>query len=173
MEGSAYTQRTLDLFYRLWLDYDNVGVVIQSYLYRSKDDLEKLIAAGARVRLVKGAYNEPKEVAFPDKRDVDQNFVELAKMLLDGGNYPAIATHDVAMIAKTKEFARQRGTQHNKFEFQMLYGIRRDLQESLVKEGYRMRVYVPYGTQWYPYMMRRLAERPANVWFVARNLLKH
>lgn len=172
MEGSAYTQRTLDLFYRLWPDYRNVGAVIQSYLYRSKDDLEKLIAAGVRVRLVKGAYREPKEIAFAAKRDVDRNFVELMQMLLRGGNYPAIATHDAAMIEATKEFVRKNNVQSNRFEFQMLYGIRRDLQESLVKEGYRMRVYVPFGTQWYPYMMRRLAERPANLWFVVRNLLR-
>jgi proline dehydrogenase len=172
MEGSDYTQRTLDLFYCLWSRYKGVGVVIQSYLYRSKSDVEKLIEAGARVRLVKGAYNEPAEIAYPDKRDVDANFRTLMEMLLDRGNYPAIATHDVALIRATREFAHAHHIDADRFEFQMLYGIRRDLQHALVQDGYRMRVYIPFGTQWYPYMMRRLAERPANLWFVLRNMLR-
>jgi proline dehydrogenase len=172
MEGSAYAARTLDLFYKLWDDYRNVGVVIQSYLYRSEADVEKLLEAGARVRLVKGAYNEPKEVAFQSKRDVDRNFEKLMKALLKRGNYPAIATHDTALIAAAREFARRENIPPSSYEFQMLYGIRRDLQESLTAEGYRVRVYVPFGTHWYGYIMRRLAERPANLWFVIKNLLR-
>jgi proline dehydrogenase len=175
MEGSAYTQRTLDLFYRLWdgpEPYRNVGVVIQSYLRRSADDVERLIASGARVRLCKGAYKEPPSAAFPDKADVDANYVRLMQRLLEQGNYPGIATHDPKMIAATKQFARERAIAADRFEFQMLYGIRRDLQVQLVQEGYRMRVYTPFGTRWYPYLMRRLAERPANLWFVLKNILR-
>lgn len=175
MESSDYTQRTLDMFTRLWEGpepHTNVGVVIQSYLYRSAEDVEKLIEMGARVRLVKGAYKEPASVAYPDKADVDRNYIELMQRLLLKGNYPAIATHDAKIIDATKAFARENKIASGRFEFQMLYGIRRDLQFQLVKEGYRMRVYTPFGSHWYPYLMRRLAERPANLWFVAKNLLK-
>ena len=175
MESSAYTQKTLDLFTRLWESperFRNVGVVIQSYLRRSADDIEKLIAMGARVRLCKGAYNEPPDVAFPDKADVDRNYLCLMERLLENGHYPGIATHDTKIIDATKRFARDHGITPDRFEFQMLYGIRRDLQVQLVKEGYRMRVYTPFGTHWYPYMMRRLAERPANLWFVAKNIFR-
>ncbi len=172
MEGSAYTQRTLDIFYRLWKVFKNVGAVIQSYLHRSQEDVEKLIEAGARVRLVKGAYSEPEEVALQQKSQVDRNFVALMRLLLDGGNYPAIATHDEAMIQATRQYAREKEVPSDRFEFQMLYGIRRERQTALARQGYRMRVYVPFGAHWYPYMMRRLAERPANLWFVAKNLLK-
>ena len=172
MEGSAYVQRTLDTFYRLFERHPNVGIVIQSYLYRSKDDLERLLRVGARVRLVKGAYLENSAVAYQDKAEVDRNYVALMKMLLDSGTYPAIATHDPAMIAATRDYARQNAKGSESFEFQMLYGIRRDLQTQLVHDGYRMRIYVPYGTEWYPYLMRRLAERPANVMFVTRGLVQ-
>jgi proline dehydrogenase len=173
MESSDYTQRTLDLFYRLWEEsYRNVGVVIQSYLRRSEDDVEKLIQTGARVRLCKGAYKEPESVAFPDKSEVDANYIRLMQRLLKDGNYPGIATHDEKMIAATRLFAKENDIPPDRYEFQMLYGIRRDLQTQLVKEGYRMRVYTPFGTHWYPYLMRRLAERPANLWFVAKNMLR-
>jgi len=172
MEGSAYTARTVQLFECLWADYKNVGVVIQAYLYRSRQDIERLIELGARVRLCKGAYSEPKEVAFAHKADVDANYLRLMKTLLKQGRYPAIATHDEAMIGATREYAQEAGIPRDAFEFQMLYGIRRDLQRSLVREGYRMRVYVPFGTQWYGYLMRRLAERPANLGFVLKNLLR-
>lgn len=172
MEGSPYTQRTLDVFERLWTDYKNVGTVIQSYLYRSKADVERLIELAARVRLVKGAYSEPKEVAYPQKSEVDASFVELMRLLISRGNFPAIATHDSAMIDATKRHAAENGIAASLYEFQMLYGIRRDLQERLVSEGLGMRVYVPFGTQWYGYMMRRLAERPANLWFVLKNMIR-
>ena len=176
MEGSPLTQRTLDLFYALWEgapSYRNVGVVIQSYLHRSADDIEKLIALGARVRLCKGAYKEPAAVAFQDKADVDNNYIALMKRLLVNGNYPAIATHDSAIIEATKRFARENSISADHFEFQMLYGVRRELQEQLVKEGYRMRVYTPFGDHWYPYFMRRLAERPANLWFAVNSILRN
>ncbi len=175
MEGSDYTQRTLDLFYRLWngpSQWRNVGVVIQSYLRRSAEDVEQLIAAGARVRLCKGAYKEPPTVAFPEKSEVDANYVRLMQRLMKDGNYPGIATHDEKMIAATRDYAEAENIGLDRFEFQMLFGIRRDLQTQLVKEGYRMRVYTPFGTYWYPYMMRRLAERPANLWFVLKNALR-
>jgi len=175
MEGSDYTQRTLDLFVRLWNSpeaYRNVGVVIQAYLYRSEKDIEMLNAMGARVRLCKGAYKEPASVAYPDKADVDANYIRLMQMLLENGNYPGIATHDPRMIEATKQFAAENNIPTDRYEFQMLYGIRRDLQVQLVKEGYSMRVYTPFGTHWYPYMMRRLAERPANLWFVVKNMLR-
>ncbi len=174
MEGSNYTQPTLDLFYKLWKDggFRNVGVVIQSYLRRSQQDAEDLIEIGARVRLCKGAYKEPDELAFPEKADVDSNYIRLMQRLLADGVYPGIATHDPKMISATKEYAAAEKIALDRFEFQMLFGIRRDLQSQLVKDGYRMRVYVPFGTHWYPYLMRRLAERPANVWFVVKNILK-
>ena len=146
-------------------------MVIQAYLYRSEADVRALNAMGARVRLCKGAYNEPDSVAFPDKADTDANYVKLMELLLSEGNYPGIATHDERMIEATREFAAREGIPPERFEFQMLYGIRRDLQEQLVRDGYRMRVYVPYGGEWYPYLVRRLAERPANLLFMARGVL--
>jgi proline dehydrogenase len=172
MEGSAYTDRTLDAVVESHEEFPNVGIVVQSMLYRTVGDVERLIDAGIRVRLVKGAYLEPPTVAFPEKRDVDANYVRLMRMLLDARTYPAIATHDPAMIDATRRYAGEIGLDREAYEFQMLFGVRRDLQEHLVREGYRVRVYVPYGTQWYPYFMRRLAERPANVMFVVNSLLR-
>ena len=172
MEGSAYTEPTLRVFREIAAPRDVLGVVIQSYLYRSAKDVGELAEAGARVRLVKGAYQEPPDLAFPRKGDVDANFVALMKRMLSSDAYHAIATHDPRMIAATKVFARANHIAADHFEFQMLYGIRRDLQHKLLKQGYRMRIYVPYGRQWYAYFMRRLAERPANVFFLARNLLR-
>jgi proline dehydrogenase len=172
MESSEYVERTLAIFFQVFPRFRNVGVVIQAYLYRSRKDLERLIEAGARVRLVKGAYLESPEVAFQRKADVDASFVHLMEMLLAGGEYPAIATHDPVMIDATRRFAGVHGIDRSRFEFQMLYGIRRDLQSRLVAEGYRTRIYVPYGTQWYPYLMRRMAERPANVMFVLGNIAR-
>jgi proline dehydrogenase len=172
MENSPYTDATLDILDTLWRQgHTSIGAVIQSYLKRSADDIRKLNVHGVRVRLVKGAYKEPKAVAYQKKSEVDGAFVELMQGLLDEGTYPAIATHDPVMIDATKAYARSKGYANDRFEFQMLYGIRRDLQASLVKEGYRVRVYVPFGKQWYPYFMRRLGERPANVAFVLRGIL--
>lgn len=172
MENSPYVDRTLQVLETLWQqEHHNVGTVIQSCLMRSPGDIERLNSLGARVRLVKGAYKEPKTVAFQDKAQVDAAFVELMRELLDHGHFPAIATHDPAMIAETKRYAAEKGYPPDRFEFQMLYGVRRDLQMSLVKEGYGVRVYVPFGRQWFPYFMRRLGERPANVAFVLRSLL--
>ena len=174
MESSEYTQRTLDLFeQRLYPAYrENVGIVLQSYLYRTFADIERAISIKARVRLCKGAYKEPETVAFPDKKDVDANYVRCMHELMLKGNYPGIATHDEAIIREAKRFARANDITSDRYEFQMLYGVRRDLQDQLVREGYRMRVYVPFGTQWYPYLMRRLAERPANVAFLTGNMFK-
>jgi len=172
MEGSAYTQATLDIFHDLFARYKNVGVVIQAYLYRSENDIRALNAIGARVRLCKGAYNEPASVAFAEKADTDKNFIKLMQLLLSEGNYPGIATHDEHMIAATREHAAKHGIPPERFEFQMLYGIRRDLQAQIVRDGYRLRIYVPYGEEWYPYMMRRLAERPANLLFVLGGVLR-
>lgn len=172
MESSDYVDRTLNVFYRLFAQYKNVGTVIQSYLYRSEADLEQLIEAGARVRLVKGAYLEPPQVAFQQKAEVDASFVHLMQMLLLRGNYPAIASHDPKMVDATKRFARDQGIEPSRYEFQMLYGIRRDLQTELEREGYNVRIYVPYGTHWYPYLMRRMAERPANLMFVLGNITR-
>lgn len=175
MEGSAHTQRTLDLFEKeLFPQYgrDGVGIVVQSYLFRTAADVDRLIAAGARVRLCKGAYKEPASIAFPAKADVDRSFVELAERLIEKGPYPGIATHDERIIDHVKRFVQSKGIALDRFEFQMLNGVRRDLQERLVQEGYRLRVYVPFGTQWYPYFMRRLAERPANIVFIVGNVLK-
>ncbi|TMI79635.1 MAG: proline dehydrogenase [Bacillati bacterium ANGP1] len=173
MEGSPYTERTLGVFERMWAaGYRNVGVVIQSYLRRSVSDVERLIALGARVRLVKGAYAEPPSVAFPHKRDVDAAFARLAEQLLRRGAYPAIATHDERLIAAARRVASAHGIGPDRFEFQMLYGIRRDLQMRLRREGHRVRIYVPFGREWYPYFMRRLAERPANVMFVLGSLVR-
>jgi proline dehydrogenase len=172
MESSAYTQRTIALVTDLHARYPAVGIVIQACLYRSRNDIEDLCARAIRVRLCKGAYLEPASAAFPRKSDVDRNFVELMKLLLDRGAYPAIATHDENIIRQTEAYAAGRKIPRDAFEFQMLYGIRRDLQRRLVSEGYRLRLYVPFGRAWYPYYMRRLAERPANVLFVARNLFR-
>jgi proline dehydrogenase len=172
MENSPHTDATIGILETLRQQgHQNVGTVIQSYLKRSESDIRRLNALGARVRLVKGAYKEPREVAYQRKSEVDGAFVDLMRLLLDEGTYPAIATHDPDMIDATKAFANSKGYANDRFEFQMLYGIRRDLQMSLVKEGYRVRVYVPFGKQWYPYFMRRLGERPANVAFVVRGLL--
>jgi proline dehydrogenase len=172
MESSEYTDRTLELVEDMHARYGCVGTVIQSYLYRSRADIERLCARGIRVRLCKGAYLEPHSVAFPNKADVDRNYVELMKLLLDRGEYPAIATHDEKIITETKAYAAKRGIPAERFEFQMLFGIRRDLQRQLVSEGYRLRLYVPFGKAWYPYFMRRLAERPANVLFLVRNVFR-
>lgn len=171
MEDSAYTAVTLDVFETMWQQgYRNAGVVLQSYLRRSEADAARMIALGARVRLVKGAYNEPKTVAYQSKADVDAAYVRIMQLLLAQGAYPAIATHDRAMIAATRAFAAERSIGPERFEFQMLYGIRRDLQTALTAEGFRMRVYVPFGREWFPYFMRRLGERPANVGFVIRGM---
>ena len=174
MESSEYTQRTLDLFeQRLYPAYrENVGVVLQSYLYRTFADVEHTNLLKARVRICKGAYKEPETVAYPDKKDVDTSYLRCMHALMQHGNYPGIATHDEAIIKEAKRFAKANEIAPNRFEFQMLYGVRRDLQDQLVREGYRMRVYVPFGTQWYPYLMRRLAERPANIAFLTGNVLK-
>jgi proline dehydrogenase len=172
MEGSAYTQRTLDLVLGLHERYPNCGVVLQSYLFRTADDIARANAAKVRVRLVKGAYKEPPDVAFAKKADVDAKFEAGMQQLLLNGVYPAIATHDDRLIEATKQFAREREIPKDRFEFQMLYGIRRDLQDRLLREGYRVRIYVPYGTEWYPYLMRRLAERPANLLFIVRSLIR-
>ncbi|MEB3198653.1 MAG: proline dehydrogenase family protein [Candidatus Sericytochromatia bacterium] len=173
MEGSAYTERTLAMFKRLHAAHGkHVGIVLQAYLYRTAEDVEEMIRLGARVRLCKGAYLEPAEVAFADKAEVDRNYVACMKRLMEAGYYPGLATHDMAIIEAGKAHAKAQGIGLERFEFQMLYGIRRDMQESLVKEGYTMRCYVPFGTQWYPYFMRRLAERPANVWFLLHNAVK-
>jgi proline dehydrogenase len=174
MEGSTVTQATIDVFKRLRAEFglNDVGIVIQSYLHRTMDDARDLLKIPARIRLCKGAYNEPPEVAYPAKKDVDANYVRVMQLLLASGVYHGIATHDPKMINATIEFAQREGIGKEAFEFQMLYGIRRDLQDQLARDGYRMRVYVPYGKHWYPYFMRRLAERPANIWFVLRNMLK-
>lgn len=171
MEGSAYTQRTVEITRRVRAKYSNVGTVMQAYLYRAEQDVKDLLSAGCRMRLCKGAYEEPPDIAFPKKADVDANYVKLMKLLLPSGIYHGIATHDPAMIQATKEFVRERNIGREQFEFQMLYGIRTDLQEQLVREGYRLRVYIPFGTDWFPYFMRRLAERPANLVFFLRNLM--
>jgi proline dehydrogenase len=174
MEGSDYTQRTLDLFeHRLFPAYrDHVGIVLQSYLYRTFADVENANRIRARVRLCKGAYKEPDNVAYAEKREVDENYVKCMHELMLNGNYPGIATHDEAIVREATRFACEHHIDPSRFEFQMLYGIRRDLQTRLVRDGYRMRVYVPFGTQWYPYLMRRLAERPANVAFLTGNVIK-
>jgi proline dehydrogenase len=169
MEDSPRTDATLRIFHNLRARFDNVGIVLQSYLYRTEEDLADVLAVGGRVRLCKGAYNEPESVAFPEKADVDANFVKLMQIMLRSGIYHGIATHDEAMINATKEFAAREKIPNKIWEFQMLYGIRRDQQIKLAKAGYGMRTYVPYGEYWYPYFMRRLAERPANIWFVLKN----
>lgn len=172
MEDSTKTDATLRIFKQLFNEFGNVGIVLQSYLYRTEKDLDEVLAMRARIRLCKGAYNEPEEVAFPDKADVDANYIKLMKKLLKSGIYHGIATHDLRMIRATQEFAASEGIGKDKYEFQMLYGIRRDLMVQLASEGYRVRTYVPYGEFWYPYFMRRLAERPANVWFVVKSLFQ-
>jgi len=172
MEGSAYTAQTVDITLRMHKQFEHVGTVIQSCMHRSKKDVEELIAQGVRVRLVKGAYKEPHTVAFQQKSEVDQNYVRLMMQLLLHGNYPALATHDESIINAACKYARDNGIAKSAFEFQMLYGIRRDLQQKLVSQGYHVRVYVPYGSQWYPYLMRRMAERPANLVFVMSNALR-
>ncbi len=175
MEGSPYTQATLDLVNQLHSatqPADAVGVVVQAYLYRSEKDVQDLCSQGIRIRLCKGAYDEPHNIAFPKKHDVDANYRKLAKMLLQSGIYHGIATHDERIIEDLICFAGKNKIPPEAFEFQMLYGIRRDLQQQIVREGYRMRVYIPFGTEWYPYFMRRLAERPANVMFIAKNMFR-
>jgi proline dehydrogenase len=173
MEDSRYTQITLDIFETLWQQgYRNVGIVLQSYLRRSTRDTRRMNELGARVRLVKGAYKEPRGIAYRSKAQVDAAFVEFLRLLLAEGTYPAIATHDPMMIDETKSSAARQGITPERFEFQMLYGVRRDLQSSLTRAGYRVRVYVPFGREWFPYFMRRLGERPANVGFVFRSLLQ-
>jgi proline dehydrogenase len=172
MEGSPYTQRTIDLVKRVRTRNPAIGTVIQSYLYRSETDISDLLAYGCRIRLCKGAYKESEEVAFPKKADVDANFIRLMRMLLSSGFYHGIATHDPRMIAATIRHAAAKQISKDDFEFQMLYGVRTDLQRRLVKDGYRVRVYIPYGVDWFPYFMRRLAERPANVGFLVRNFFR-
>jgi proline dehydrogenase len=173
MEGSDYTQRTLDAFVHLWDEgWRDIGVVLQAYLKRTAGDVAHMNRLGARVRLCKGAYAEPASVAFQDPREVDRSFVELMKMLLDDGHYPGIATHDEAMIQATLDHAQTQDVAPERFEFQMLHGVRRDLQERLVRDGWRVRVYVPFGEHWYPYLMRRLAERPANMLFLAGSVVQ-
>jgi proline dehydrogenase len=175
MEDSRLTQVTLDIVRRIHARpamRGAIGVVIQSYLYRSQADVEQLLAEGIRIRLCKGAYKEPPEVAFPRKTDVDANFVGLSHLLLDSPIYHGLATHDQAIVETAKAYAASHGISREHFEFQMLYGVRRDLQRNLVRDGYKVRVYVPFGTEWYPYFMRRLAERPANVLFLARNVFR-
>jgi proline dehydrogenase len=172
MENSPYTDVTLEIFETLWSHgHKRLGVVLQSALYRSEEDAQRIIALGARVRLVKGAYKEPKTVAHQAKADVDAEYIRMIKRLLTDGRYPAIATHDPKMIDFARTFAREHRIANDRFEFQMLYGIRRDLQTRLVEDGYRVRVYIPFGREWFPYFMRRLGERPANVGFVVRGVL--
>ncbi|HEV2128908.1 MAG TPA: proline dehydrogenase family protein [Thermomicrobiales bacterium] len=172
MEGSAYTERTMRMFTKLHDRFpDEVGIVIQAYLHRAEQDVRDMIARNARVRLVKGAYAEPASVAYQDSGKIDENYVRLMKLLLDEGNFPALATHDPALIQAAQAHARERQIPLDRFEFQMLYGVRGDEQERLTKAGYGMRVYVPYGTEWYPYFTRRIAERPANALFVLRQLV--
>ena len=172
MEGSAYTDRTLRMVKQARAETSAVGTVIQAYLYRSEDDIRELLGIGCRIRLVKGAYKEPARIAFRRKKDVDANFVKLMKTLLPSGIYHALATHDPKMIEAVTGFAAEQNISKDKFEFQMLYGIRTDLQSSLVRQGYRVRVYIPFGKDWFPYFMRRLAERPANLIFFAKNFLR-
>ena len=175
MEGSAYTQKTLDIVRELHRQPGNaghVGAVIQAYLHRSQRDVEELCAEGIRIRLCKGAYKEPAEIAYQDKAEVDANFVKLMEIMLSSGTYHGIATHDPAMIDATIAYARRVNISPKAFEFQMLYGVRRDLQEQLVRDGWGMRVYIPFGTEWYPYLMRRLAERPANAIFILKNVFR-
>jgi proline dehydrogenase len=175
MEGSPYTQRTLDFTRELHCRPEvkgKVGTVLQSYLYRTEEDARLLCSEGIRIRLCKGAYREPASIAFQDKKDVDANYVKVAKLIIQSGVFHGLATHDENIINQIKAWATKEGVSKNAFEFQMLHGIRRDLQEQLAKEGWGVRVYIPFGTEWYPYFMRRLAERPANAWFIAKNMLR-
>ena len=172
MEGSMYTQRTIDVVKRVRSNTPTVGTVIQSYLYRSETDIQDLLAYGCRIRLCKGAYKESQDVAYPNKKDVDFNYIRLMKILLPSGFYHGIATHDPRMIAETIRWAATKQISKDDFEFQMLYGVRTDLQRRLVQDGYRVRVYIPYGNDWFPYFMRRLAERPANLGFLLRNFFR-
>src|SRR3982751_2779005 len=174
MEASNVTQVTIDIFKRLRSEFglNDVGIVLQSYLRRTYDDVQDILKIPARIRICKGAYNEGPDVAFPDKAEVDANYVRIMQVLLSSGHYHGIATHDPKMIDATINYAQKQNISRDSFEFQMLYGIRRDLQEQLARDGYNMRVYVPYGKHWYPYFMRRLAERPANIWFVLKNIFK-
>ena len=174
MEDSNVTQATIDIFKRLRAEFglNDVGIVLQSYLYRTLADAQELVKLPARIRICKGAYSEPPEVAFPDKKDVDANYVKVMQLLLSSGTYHGIATHDPKMIDATINFATREGIGKEKYEFQMLFGVRRDLQHQLARDGFNIRIYVPYGKHWYPYFMRRLAERPANIWFVLKNLAK-
>jgi proline dehydrogenase len=172
MESSAYTDATLRVFHQVGAPRDLLGIVIQAYLYRSEKDVENLLQGASRIRLCKGAYKEPAEIAFPRKADVDRNYIKLTQKLLASGHDHAIATHDPRMIAAAQEFARSQGIGMDRYEFQMLYGIRRRLQRELLRQGHRVRIYVPYGGQWYAYFMRRLAERPANLFFLLRNLFR-
>lgn len=172
MEGSLYTQRTIDVVKAVRTRSPAIGTVIQAYLYRSEQDIQDLLAYGCRIRLCKGAYKEPAEVAFPKKEDVDANYVKLVRLLLPSGFYHGIATHDPRMIAATIRCAAEMQVAKDDFEFQMLYGVRTDLQRRLVRDGYRLRIYIPYGRDWFPYFMRRLAERPANLAFFARNFFR-
>ncbi|MBV6457277.1 MAG: Proline dehydrogenase [Fimbriimonadaceae bacterium] len=172
MESSDYTERTIQLIERVWPDFKNTGTVLQSYLHRTPEDLERLIALGVRIRLVKGAYLEPERVAYPKKADVDAAYIRLGQRLLEAGHYPAFATQDPKMIEPLKAWATSNGIGSERFEWQMLYGIRRDLQDGLKDEGYNVRVYVPFGESWYPYFTRRLAERPANAFFILKSLFK-
>lgn len=174
MEQSAVKQSTIDIFTRLRSEFglNDVGIVLQSYLRKTYDDAQEMLKLPARIRICKGAYNELGDVAFPDKKDVDDNYIRVMKLLLSSGTYHGIATHDPKMIEATISYAEHEKIGKDAFEFQMLYGVRRDLQEQLARDGYNMRVYVPYGKHWYPYFMRRLAERPANIWFVMKNMFK-
>jgi proline dehydrogenase len=172
MEGSDCTQDTLEVFYSLRKKYDNVGIVIQSYLYRSEKDVDEVLKLGSRIRLCKGAYKEPKEIAFPKKQQVDENFLKLTKKMLKSGIYHGIATHDEKLIEKTKEFVQKENIPKDRFEFQLLHGIRTELGRKLIREGYNLRIYIPFGREWYPYFMRRLAERPANLFFFLKNFFR-
>ncbi|MBS1721879.1 MAG: proline dehydrogenase family protein [Armatimonadetes bacterium] len=172
MEASAYTERTIAMIERVYGQFPNTGTVLQSYLHRTQEDVERLIRLGCRVRIVKGAYLEPEAVAFQDKEVVDAEYLKAAKRLMEAGNYPAIATHDAGIIQKLKDYAELQKIPKERFEWQFLYGIRRDLQDQLRDEGYNVRIYVPYGAQWYPYFSRRLAERPANMLFIAKSLVR-
>jgi proline dehydrogenase len=171
MEDSSTTEATLSLFEAVRREQENVGLAVQCYLYRSEKDLERLKPLHPKIRLVKGAYREPEAVAFPHKRQVDANYVKLLRMLFQDGFFPAVATHDPAMIEAAKQIAREGGWEPHRWEFQMILGVQRDLQGELVRQGYRMRIYIPFGTEWLPYFMRRMAERPANLWFVLKSML--
>ncbi len=172
MEDSTWTQNTLDMIRQVHRETHNVGAVIQAYLYRSENDARQLIEDGIRIRLCKGAYLEPDSIAFRKKSDTDANFIRIMRFMLESGIYHAIATHDEGIITATREFAEVKGIPRSRFEFQMLYGVRRDLQQKLARQGYNVRVYIPYGRRWYPYFMRRLAERPANLMFILRNFFR-